>query len=157
MVYVIGSDGLVHFWIMERLGGHQRALTPCWPLLRCHSWLLAEQRRMPYSTSSSLPPHTVKLFMCFVSVCGVFFCVRAEQIPKPWGSNLASRVLSFTSHCQTSPPLPALFIPTPHTNLHPPSSSWLPRLRGSPASFLSSHPSSMHCSNQAALVSTLSK
>lgn len=107
-----------------------------------------------FSTSSSLPL-TQSNFSCILctSVC---FCVCAAQIPKPWGSNLAAWVLSFTSRCQTSPPLPALFIPTPRTTctllqlLAPPF--WEGAL---PLPF--HHPSTVHSSNHDALASTLSK
>lgn len=121
-----------------QLWGHQRALTPSWPRLHPPVDAAGWAALPDFFTSFSLPLALPHLFICFVYTC--VFCVRLAQVPKPWGSNLAAWVLSFTSRCQTSPPLPALLIqPTAsYSNLSP-------HRRGSPASLLSSP---LHCAQQ---------
>lgn len=133
-----------------QLWGHQRALTPSWPMLHPPVDAAGWAALPDFFTSSSLPltlPHF--LYILCTRVC---FCVWLAQIPKPWGSNLAASVLSFTSHCQTSPPLPALLTqPTAsYSNLLPP-------LEREPCLFFFHHPFTVHSSNHDALVSTLSK
>lgn len=126
--------------------GHRRALTPCWIMLCHHMLQQLEWRRLTFLDLPLCLSHRLTFPLLSVHVC-----VQMVWFQQPWGSNLAAWVLSFTSHCQTSPPLPALFVPaTP-----PPAPTPLPRR--SPASFFSSHPSSLHCSNHDVLVSTLSK
>lgn len=98
----------------------------------------AEQRRPPQGVNPSLAAGW-RIFLSSFHTATLFIYCRS---PKPLGSVFGSRSpLSFTSHCQTSPPLPALFIQTSSHNLHLLNLS-LPRRRRrrSPASFLSSRP-----------------
>lgn len=96
-----------------QLWGRQRALTLCVTTERQQQteWCSMTFLGLPLYFSGSLHLHCA-----YVNLC------TRGAVPKPWGSNLAAWLLSSTSHCQTTPPLPALFIPTSHTTCsHTPS------------------------------------
>lgn len=104
-----------------RLRGHRRALTLCWITLCHHMLQQIERRRLTFldlplcfSHSLTFPPLRVHV------------CVLTVWFQQPRGSNLAAQVLSFTSHCQTSPPLPALFVPASHATFTSSCSRTLP-------------------------------
>lgn len=133
-----------------QLRGHRRALTLCWIMLCHHMLQQIEWRRLTFLDLPLCFSHS----LTFPLLC-VHVCVQMVWFQQPWGSNLAAEsspspptvkhlllFLLSSSQLLTQPaPLPA---PTP-------------LLRRSPASFFSSHPSSLHCSNHDVLVSTLSK
>lgn len=133
-----------------QLRGHRRALTLCWITL-CHHML--QQIEWCWMTSSSLllTQSNFSFTVCLhVRVCVQTVWFQSLGDPIWQASPLLHLPLSDISSSSCS--LHSNFSHNLHLLLLP-----HPLLRRSPASFFSSHPSSLHCSNHDVLASTLSK
>lgn len=105
--------------------GHQRALTPCWPMLQLPFAAAGWSALAEFSTSCSLPLTQSNFSCIFVPTCVCVFLCTSGAHPKAFGIQFGSRPLLHLLLSDISSSSCSLHPNSSH-NLHPPTAPTLP-------------------------------